>query len=45
MTTMDFYISNDFLQGDIRLHQANLEYKDINDDLAREFADRRWLKC
>ena len=45
VTTMDFYISNDFLQGDIRLHQANLEYKDINDDLAREFADRRWLKC
>tara|TARA_Y100000590_G_scaffold448342_1_gene584842 strand:+ start:1867 stop:3168 length:1302 start_codon:yes stop_codon:yes gene_type:complete len=45
VTTMDFYMSKDFLQGDMRLHQANLEYKDINDDLAREFADRLWLKC
>ena len=45
VVTIEFYISNDFLQGDFRLNQANLEYKDINDDLAREFADRRWLKC
>ena len=45
VASMNFYISNDFLQGDIMLHQAKLEYKDISDDLAREFTDRRWLKC
>ena len=45
VAVMDFYISNDFLRGDIMLQQANLEYKDINYNLAREFIDRRWLKC
>tara|TARA_B100001123_G_scaffold218635_1_gene246789 strand:- start:752 stop:2065 length:1314 start_codon:yes stop_codon:yes gene_type:complete len=45
VAVMDFYISNDFLRGDIMLQQANLEYKDINYNLAREFTDRRWLKC